>query len=58
MWLIYTPALLVRQRAVDSKRLTRFLSCMALMQAHSGIKKYFFFFYDRSFINDININHL
>jgi hypothetical protein len=57
LWLIYSPALLIRERAVNPIRLTRSLSAMALFDAHKDhCKQKFLDLFDKSFLNSLKVN--
>lgn len=57
LWLIYTPAFLVRNRAVNSTGLIRLLSAMAFFDAHKdGCRQKFSHLFEKSFFNSLEIH--
>ena len=58
LWLIYAPALQIRERAIISERLIRQIACIALIDAHrKGFKKALKSLYSSAFLDAIKINY-
>ncbi len=57
LWLIYTPAFLIRNRAVNSTALIRLLSALAFFDAHKdGCRQKFSHLFEKSFFNSLEIH--